>query len=258
MITLAKLGRFAQTMTRVRSRIHLGVALYSGRWQHSAEIQRLVNIHRNYLIGPYNLDVVSVGFAFNTPCMGTGQFVNSSIKLWNLPVERLKAVQLDEPYRPKLTPTISLSPFKRSQLYGWQVQYTHVLEALRVAVAWKDHSYYVRTRIDLLINEVPPIDTDLVTSQNVVLAYKKVRGWAVDQSAEFFHDWIFICNRAGMETIGYTNVSILNESVRCFGACPEDQVALQLAHRDFALHALPPANMSIKRLTSAVNAGQKC
>lgn len=208
----------------------------------------MVEIHRTHLIDPYHLDVVSVGFALNTPCMRAEQFTNSSAWIWKLPLGRLKAVQLDEPYLPTLRPSIPLSPFKRSQLSSWQVQFAHVLEALRVAMEWKRHSYYVRARIDLVLSEVPTIDTRLVTSERVVLAYKKVGGWAVDRSAAFFHDWIFASNREGMQTIGYTNDSILNSTVRCFGACAEDQIALQLERQHFALRALPPTNMSIQRL----------
>jgi len=225
-----------------------GVALYSGRWQHSEEVQRLVEIHRTRLIDPYHLDVVSVGFAFNTPCMRAEQFIDSSARIWKLPIARLKVVQLDEPHLPALRPSIPLSPFKRSQLSGWQVQFAHVFEALRVAMEWKCHSYYVRARIDLVLGEVPLIDAHLVNTERVVLAYKKVGGWEVDRSVEFFHDWVFVSNREGMQTIGYTNDSILNSTVRCFGACAEDQIALQLGRQHFALRALPPTNMSIQRL----------
>jgi len=225
-----------------------GVALYSGRWRHHAEVRRLVEMHRALLIDPHHLDVVSVGFAVNMPCLNTEEFPNSSAWIWKLPPARLKAVSLNESHLPRLRPSIPLSPFKKSQLSAWQVQFAHVLQALRVAVQWKRHAYYVRARIDVVLSEVPQIDARLVNSERVVLAYRKAGGWAVDPSAAFFHDWLYVSNREGMQTIGDTHDAILNDTVRCFGACPEEQVAMHLERQRFALRALPPANVSIKRI----------
>ena len=131
------------------------------------------------------------------------------------------------------------------------MQFAHVLQALHVAVQWKRHAYYVRARIDVVLSAVLPIDARLLLNERVVLAYRKAGGWAVDRSVAFFHDWFYAANREGMQTIGNTSDPVLNDTVRCFGACPEDQIALQLERRHFALRALPSANMSVRRLPRA-------
>lgn len=225
-----------------------GVALYSGRWRHHAEVRRWVEVHRALLIDPHHLDVVSVGLAVNMPCMHAAQFANSSARIWELSPARLRAVPLDEPRLPPLRPSIPLSPFKQAQLSTWQAQFAHVAQALRVAVGWKRHAYYVRARIDVALTEVLPIDARLVRGERVVLAYEKAGGWAADRTVEFFHDWFYVSNREGMQAIGDTRDPILNVTRRCFGACPEEQVAMQLERRRFALRALPRANVSMRRL----------
>lgn len=231
-----------------------GVALYSGRWRGpraEADLRQLVANHKWALVDRFGLDVVTVGYGSNTCGMPRTPFLQSSVQLWDLPRERLRAVyRTDPPGRHPINRSnkqVHISPWKYSQLLGWRIQYAHVAEAFRAARAWRTHRFYVRTRIDASFGTPPVFDLAQV-DRGVVYAMQKPNGWFFNRSLVIYHDWIYVANAASTLALSSTDRAVVDVEARCFGTCSEEQVTLQLRQRGVTLVSMPTAvNITIVR-----------
>ena len=100
--------------------------------------------------------------------------------------------------------TRALSAWKKEQYSIYFHQFIHLQKTIQVAQQWKQHSFYVRARIDVLFSSVPVFamqDLD----KKVVYATRKDSGWRQNPSVAIWQDWLYVSNREGMACVA--NVS---------------------------------------------------
>ena len=196
-----------------------GVVLYSGRWR--LNVDSLVHNHRQFLVDPYRLDVVVVGFPSNICNMN--RFVFHVNRAWNLSTDRLLVLKHRdrEVSRSRIE---GLSVWKQQQLSIWEVQFYHVRIAFLEALKWKNHDVFIRARIDRLFTSTLAVPF----AQNCVFGIVSDRGWSADRNVSILRDWFYVTDVHGMDAITNTSFTIIDRSIRCFATCPEEQVMLHI------------------------------
>ena len=139
-------------------------------------------------------------------------------------------------------PIVSLHPlspsvgsWKLSQYRAYVTQFLHLRKAFMIAHAWKNHSYYVRARIDVLFDAVPVFSFRKLVHKHV-FAKKKKNGWSSDKNVTIWQDWLYVAGREGMNLISDVSVRpVISETVRCFGLCPEELIYSFLKLNNFTV-----------------------
>lgn len=206
----------------------VGVVLYTGRWR-ADNMRQFVTNHKIHLIRPYELDVVVIGYAINLCNIKDNDFERIVRPVWNMHSDRLKVKMIStETHVVPHKYTRALSAWKKEQYSIYFHQFIHLQKAIQVAHQWKQHSFYVRARIDVLFSSVPVFamqDLD----KKVVYATRKDSGWRQNRSIAIWQDWLYVSNREGMACVANVSTEpIFSNQVRGFGTCPEEQVYLQL------------------------------
>ena len=196
-----------------------GVVLYSGRWRPS--IATMVHNHRTFVVDPYHLDVVVVGV--QSQICNMHHFVSDVKKTWNLPKNRLIVSNYNY-IEPHSKIDSNLSAWKREQLRNWEVQFSHVRIAFSQALKWKHHDVFIRARIDRLFTSTLVIPF----VRNHVFGIISNYGWSADRNISILNDWFYVTDVHGMSVITNTSFTIIDKSIRCFAACPEEQIMLHI------------------------------
>lgn len=211
-----------------------GVVLYSGRWR-SKEMHDLVENHKQRLILPLNLSVVAVGFANNLCRLGSNQFASTISRMWGMDPDRIRVTMMYDEDVPRFRMPQNLSAWKQSQVKAYAVQFHHVKVAVQVASAWRAFDFYVRARIDVLFDRTPRFDSARLNGIVYAHAVPTFKNWASNRSTLVWRDWLYVASFDGISHIANVVDPIISPRERCMGACPEEQIVLQLRRHKYEL-----------------------
>lgn len=217
------------------SHARAGVVLYTGRWA-VGHMNLYVENHLQQLIRPHHLDVIVHGFQEQLcACDGQEAFVQDVQKQFGSLLTEVQYHNRSRHHFPihyaGADPHI-LSPFKHGQARQWFEQFTHVRQAFATAVA-VGYEFVVRARIDGLINGfvLPPMPLPA----NSVFAIRNVPG---GHFAPVWSDWMYVAMVPVFMAVVDTHLAFLNETVRCYGTCPEEQVEMHVTTSGSVMHQL--------------------
>lgn len=129
-----------------------------------------------------------------------------------------------------------VSPFKVGQMECYIRQFAKVSAAIRALLRMPEvFDVVIRTRVDVAIL-APILELPVAVRRHGIADVYSV--WATFSasspfaSVPFMHDWIYVSTPTGMSELAkLPGVNLMyNATARCYGFCPEEQVALQLMH----------------------------
>ena len=245
MLTLVLHAVVAVVLLAPEARPMSGVVLYTGRWAVGlGRMQPYVNNHVEHLIRPLALDVVVHGYdsqicGANTSRVRANELQTdvrgvfaASGHARGLQVEHFRRDPQTEKVNSSYTlyrgmsRMVRLDSWQRRYLASWRTQFGKLGRAF---ASPHSYSFVVRARLDVLFQEdavLPrwPLPMDIAfalpgdRSRNPM---KQVK----------FKDWLYAASVLVFTELVNTSSVYLNESVRFFGACPEEQVHAHLLAR---------------------------
>ena len=104
-----------------------------------------------------------------------------------------------------------------------------------MASAWRAFDFYVRARIDVLFDRTPRFDSARLNGIVYAHAVPTFKNWAANRSTLVWRDWLYVASFDGISHIANVVDPIISPRERCYGACPEEQIVLQLRRHKYEL-----------------------